>query len=77
MNILNELEKLNEEIASATREMDQAEGRKAAKIETLKEEFSISPDEVADTLDKINGQLSGLSEKIETKFKSLQEEYEW
>jgi len=77
MNILKELETLNKEIVSATREMNQAEGKKTAMTETLKKEFSISPDEVADSLDEINEQLSGLGEKIETKFKALQEEYEW
>jgi DNA repair ATPase RecN len=77
MNILKELETLNKEIVSATREMDQAEGRKTAMTETLKKDFSISPDEVADSLDEINEQLSGLGEKIETKFKALQAGYEW
>jgi len=57
MNILKELETLNKEIVSATREMNQAEGKKTAMTETLKKEFSISPDEVADSLDEINEQL--------------------
>lgn len=77
MNILRELETLNKEIKSAEREMLIAEGKRVTMTETLKKDFSISPDEVADTLDKIGEQVTGLGEKIETKFKALQEEYEW
>jgi len=77
MNIVRELERLNGEIKSATRELDQAKGKREAMIETLKKDFSISLDEIGDTLDKANEQLTELGEKIETKFKALQEEYEW
>ena len=77
MNILKELETLNKEITSATREVDQAEGRKTAMIETLKKDFSITPKQVEIALEDMEIDLSELAKKIETKFKKLQEEYEW
>ena len=62
MSIMKELDTLNQEIQSATRELDQAKGKKSAMIDTLK---------------KMEKQLEKLSGEIETKFNKLKEEYEW
>jgi len=77
MTIMRELDKLDQEIKSATRELDQAKGKKSAMIDTLKKEFGISPDAVEKTLKKMDSQLKDLSTKIEEKFNKLKEEYEW
>jgi DNA repair ATPase RecN len=75
--MMKELDTLNQEIQSATRELDQAKGKKSAMIDTLKKEFGISPDAVEKTLKKMDSQLKDLSTKIEEKFNKLKEEYEW
>jgi DNA repair ATPase RecN len=77
MSMMKELDTLNQEIQSATRELDQAKGKKSAMIDTLKKEFGISPDAVEKTLKKMDSQLKDLSTKIEEKFNKLKEEYEW
>jgi len=77
MTIMRELDKLDQEIKSATRELDQAKGKKSAMIDTLKKEFGISPDAVEKTLKKMDSQLKDLSTKIEEKYNKLKEEYEW
>ena len=77
MSIMKELDTLNQEIQSATRELDQAKGKKSAMIDTLKKEFGISPDQCEKTLKKMEKQLEKLSGEIETKFNKLKEEYEW
>ena len=75
--MMKELDTLDQEIKVATRELDQAKGKKSAMIDTLKKEFGISPDECVKTLDKMGEQLEKLSGEIETKFNKLKEEYEW
>ena len=77
MTIMRELDTLDQEIKSATRELDQAKGKKSAMIDTLKKEFGISPDECAKTLNKMGKQLEKLEKEIEVKFSKLKEEYEW
>ena len=77
MTIMKELGTLDQEIKSATRELDQAKGKKSAMIDSLKKEFGISPDECAKTLDKMDSQLKDLSTKIEDKYNKLKEEFEW
>ena len=77
MSMMKELDTLNQEIQSATRELDQAKGKKSAMIDSLKKEFGISPDECAKTLDKMGKQLEKLGKEIEAKFNKLKEEYEW
>jgi hypothetical protein len=77
VNILQELEKLDREIARSTREMNQAEGKKEAKIETLKKEFRITPKQVNKKVGKIEAKLKEVGTEIETKFKGLREEYSW
>ena len=56
---------------------NQAEGKKSVMIDTLKEEFGITPKQVEKELKKMGDQLVNLSDTIETKFKELQEGYEW
>ena len=75
--MMKELDTLNQEIKSATRELDQATGKKSAMIDTLKKEFGISPDAVEKTLKKMDSQLKDLSTKIEEKYNKLKEEFEW
>jgi len=77
MSMMKELDTLNQDIQQATRELDQAKGKKSAMIDTLKKEFGISPDAVEKTLKKMDSQLKDLSAKIEEKYNKLKEEYEW
>ena len=77
MTIMRELDTLDQEIKSATRELDQAKGKKSAMIDTLKKEFGIGPDAVEKTLKKMDSQLKDLSAKIEEKYNKLKEEFEW
>jgi len=77
MDMMKELDTLNQDIQQATRELDQAKGKKSAMIDTLKKEFGISPDAVEKTLKKMDSQLKDLSAKIEEKYNKLKEEYEW
>lgn len=77
MNILTEINKIENEIERSTREVHQAEGKKEAKIETLKSEFGITLKQVDKEVKKIEGKQKEITTKIESEFKSLQEEYSW
>jgi len=77
VNILTEINKIENEIERSTREVHQAEGKKEAKIETLKSEFGITLKQVDKEVKKIEGKQKEITTKIESEFKSLQEEYSW
>ena len=77
MSMIKELELLNKEIKDAEREMTLAEGEKKARIDRLKKEFGISPDQVESTLKKLSSQIEDGMVTIVEKFEKLKEEYEW
>ncbi|MHA2047662.1 MAG: hypothetical protein ACW99G_23010 [Candidatus Thorarchaeota archaeon] len=77
MTILKELDNIDREIETATREMNQAEGSIAAKTKTLKDECGITPKQVGKTLKGLDEEISEIAEAIETKFKQLTEDYSW
>ena len=77
MNLEQELNNLDREIERSTRDMNQAEGKKQAKIETLKKEFKITPKQVDKKVATMEVVLEDLVKEIETQFKELQENYSW
>lgn len=77
MNILQQIEHLDREIERSTREMNQAEGKKEAKIEVLKKEFGVTPKQADKRVKEMEAALEKIVAEIETKFEALQEEYSW
>jgi len=73
-----EIKKIGAEIEKATREKHQAEGKRTSIIENMSSNFSITTKEGAEKEIKLMGkQLEKLAEKIEEKFKDLEENYSW
>ena len=77
-NILNELKRIEREMASATAEKNQAEGAKKNILSALEQNFNTTTLAEADEkLNEIGMDLEEGGESIEAKFKDLQENYSW
>ena len=76
--IINELSKLNREIADAKTKVAVLEGKREEYLKRLKEEHGLKSIEAAQTtLKKLEAELEKIRIDIENKFKQLKEDYSW
>ena len=76
--IINELTKLNKEIADAKTKVAVLEGRRDEALKRLKEEHGLKSIEAAQiALKKMEAELEKIRIDIENKFKQLREDYSW
>ena len=76
--IINELSKLNKEIADARTKVAVLEGKRDECLKRLKEEHGLKSLEAATTaLKKTEAELEKIRIDIENKFKQLREDYSW